>query len=410
MASPAHVTKALPETLPGDFGAWDDEASSSMQPVNSACPEPGPNRGVISKPVIRPAEPYVAVTPSGNLPGRALSNSAPDYADNAAFLNQGRSLRPASDRSRETVMRMQAAAPAIDEIHFSAPRPDRASAAATMTEVDEILLHALRASAMEIAEPAKKKWPIIVGASAALVVILAAAMIPAFYRGRVSSVKPVAPPLPTTTATRQPEDAAPTRSLATLTGPAPTQAATAASKAQISSDRAPASVQKNAGPSPAQAQMMDDQLHTPPRIRLKTALAEQAPLPPSGFAAADIDGSDDNNAMGAVFSSPKQPRVQAAPPQVVHVSAGAALGLLLQKTPPVYPRIARTARVSGTVVLAVTISKAGKIDNLRVVSGPAMLRASAIDALRTWRFKPYMLYNQPTAIETTISMNFSLTY
>jgi protein TonB len=153
--------------------------------------------------------------------------------------------------------------------------------------------------------------------------------------------------------------------------------------------------------------MMDDQLHRPTRLQMKAALAEQAPLP-GGFAAADIDGSDNSKAIGAVFGNPKQPTAQIASQQVINVPSDVALSLLVQKTQPVYPSIARQGQVSGTIVLAATISKTGNVENLRVVSGPVMLRMSAVNAVRTWRFKPYMLNNQPIAIETTINVHFCI--
>jgi protein TonB len=102
--------------------------------------------------------------------------------------------------------------------------------------------------------------------------------------------------------------------------------------------------------------------------------------------------------------------VGAASPKAVTVSSGVIFGLLIQKRPPVYPLIAKAARVSGTVVLAATISKTGTIKNLHVVSGPVMLQESAVDAVRTWRYKPYKLNNQPTEVETTINVTFSLQY
>jgi periplasmic protein TonB len=74
----------------------------------------------------------------------------------------------------------------------------------------------------------------------------------------------------------------------------------------------------------------------------------------------------------------------------------------------VYPPIAKTAGVSGTVVLEAVISKAGTIENLRIVSGPMMLRKAAEDAVRTWRYRPYKLNNEPTEVETTINVIFSL--
>jgi protein TonB len=82
--------------------------------------------------------------------------------------------------------------------------------------------------------------------------------------------------------------------------------------------------------------------------------------------------------------------------------------MLIQKTPPIYPPIARAARVSGTVELHATISKNGTIKDLHVVSGPAMLQQAAVDAVRNWRYKPYKLNNEPVEVETTIRLVFAL--
>jgi TonB family protein len=75
---------------------------------------------------------------------------------------------------------------------------------------------------------------------------------------------------------------------------------------------------------------------------------------------------------------------------------------------PTYPAMARKAKVSGTVVLRAVISKTGDVTNLQVLSGPDMLRTSAIDAVRTWQYKPFLLNGEPTAVETTININFNL--
>ena len=82
--------------------------------------------------------------------------------------------------------------------------------------------------------------------------------------------------------------------------------------------------------------------------------------------------------------------------------------MLIHKTQPVYPAIARSARVQGTVVLQAKISVTGKVTNLQVVSGPPMLRQGAIDAVKTWVYKPYTLNNQPTEVDTTVNVVFSL--
>jgi protein TonB len=260
---------------------------------------------------------------------------------------------------------------------------------------------------------ARKKWPIIAGASAAVVVIAAAATIPVLHRGEVPSAKSAAALAPAMSGDKQPEDAAPTPAHSTTV---PTSSATATSVGQgrISSEATPRRGSQERAP------IMEDQLHRPTRLKVKGNPAEQAP---GGFAAAEIHGLDNSNAIGAAFSSSKQPRVQSASQQtisaklprdqtasqqVITVPPALALGLLIEKRQPVYPLIAKAARVSGIVVLVATISKTGTVESLQVVSGPAMLRDSALNAVRSWRFKPYFVNNQPTAIQTTINLHFSV--
>ena len=83
-------------------------------------------------------------------------------------------------------------------------------------------------------------------------------------------------------------------------------------------------------------------------------------------------------------------------------------GNLIEKVVPQYPAIARAARIQGTVVMQATISKAGTIENLRVISGPAMLLQAAIQAVRAWRYKPYLLNGEPVEVETTVDVVFRL--
>jgi len=70
--------------------------------------------------------------------------------------------------------------------------------------------------------------------------------------------------------------------------------------------------------------------------------------------------------------------------------------------------IAKTMRVEGTVELAATISKSGTIENLRVMSGPVMLQQAAVDAVKTWRYRPYMLDGQPVEVETSVNVVFRM--
>jgi protein TonB len=81
---------------------------------------------------------------------------------------------------------------------------------------------------------------------------------------------------------------------------------------------------------------------------------------------------------------------------------------LLHKVQPSYPTLARQAHVQGTVELRAIISKAGTIENLVVVRGHPMLAPAAIDAVRQWRYRPYLLNNEPIEVETEITVNFVL--
>jgi protein TonB len=84
-------------------------------------------------------------------------------------------------------------------------------------------------------------------------------------------------------------------------------------------------------------------------------------------------------------------------------------GLLLQRVVPVYPPIPKALHREGIVVLQATISTTGRIENLQVVSGDPMLTQAANDAVRNWRYRPYLLNGQPVEVETTINVVFKLT-
>ena len=99
---------------------------------------------------------------------------------------------------------------------------------------------------------------------------------------------------------------------------------------------------------------------------------------------------------------------QAVPVATQHVSSGVMQGMLIYKVVPAYPAVAQAIRASGTVVLQATISRTGAIENLRVVEGPAMLRQAAVDAVRQWRYRPYMLNGHPVEVETTVDVQFRL--
>jgi periplasmic protein TonB len=101
---------------------------------------------------------------------------------------------------------------------------------------------------------------------------------------------------------------------------------------------------------------------------------------------------------------PPPPAAPAHPLKVSHW----AEGNIIYRVQPSYPPIARQARVQGSVELRAIISKTGAIENLVVVSGHPMLVKSAIEAVRQWRYRPYLLNNEPIEVETEITVNFVL--
>ena len=148
-------------------------------------------------------------------------------------------------------------------------------------------------------------------------------------------------------------------------------------------------------------------LTAPPTIP-RTPLAPSAPELP--FHAENLGG--ENGVPGGAGTGPfsAQPvnLIQPPAPATIHLPSKFVEGFLIYKNIPQYPIIAKTAHIEGTVVLQAMISKSGTIENLRVISGPQMLQQAAIDAVKTWRYRPYMLNQQPVEVETTVNVIFKL--
>jgi TonB family protein len=92
----------------------------------------------------------------------------------------------------------------------------------------------------------------------------------------------------------------------------------------------------------------------------------------------------------------------------VRVSEAVMQNLLLKKVDPVYPQVARQDQIQGTVILQVNISKSGDVENIQQISGQSLLAAAAIDAVKQWKYAPYKLNGSPVAVQTKVSINFTL--
>jgi TonB family protein len=112
------------------------------------------------------------------------------------------------------------------------------------------------------------------------------------------------------------------------------------------------------------------------------------------------------------YQWPVTPAVAANPkggtPKKLILASTVMAANLIKETPPEYPANAKAARIQGTVVLQATISKNGSVQNLKVLSGPQILRNAALEAVRSWRYKPYLLYDYPVDVETTVVVDFNL--
>jgi protein TonB len=142
----------------------------------------------------------------------------------------------------------------------------------------------------------------------------------------------------------------------------------------------------------------------PLKVKQKTVSAAQvAPTPPS----LDLPESNAANATVAKIVSADVPVVR-PPSGSLRISEGVTQGLLITKVAPVYPLGARQLRKQGAVELLATVSKTGAVTQVKVISGDAVLAHAAIDAVRQWKYRPFLLNDEPVQIETQITIKFKL--
>ena len=94
--------------------------------------------------------------------------------------------------------------------------------------------------------------------------------------------------------------------------------------------------------------------------------------------------------------------------QTVNISQGVSQGLLIKKSPPSYPASAMRLRIEGPVALLATVSKTGNISAVKIISGDPNLARAAVEAVKQWKYKPYLLNGAPVEIQTQVTVNFKL--
>src|SRR5580658_6171559 len=163
------------------------------------------------------------------------------------------------------------------------------------------------------------------------------------------------------------------------------------------------------------SEVVNGQLRAPTKIPDKVQMIKEDENPPDlgggvpGGVPGGIAGGSAGGVIGGILSSTAVAVPKAATPTRVRVSQGVSAGLLIRRVQPNYPQLAKQARIQGQVVLQAEISKDGTIQNLQLISGHPMLAPAAIEAVKQWRYKPYLLNGEPVAVETTVLVNFSLT-
>jgi len=147
---------------------------------------------------------------------------------------------------------------------------------------------------------------------------------------------------------------------------------------------------------------------------------EELPPPSSGGVVGGVPGGVPGGSaggmmgiIGGVPAAPPPPPVKEAPkaatPQRIRVGGNVQQANLIRKVQPVYPPLAKQARIQGVVHFTAIIGKDGTIQNLQLINGHPLLVEAARQAVSQWQYKPTLLNGEPVEVVTQIDVNFTLT-
>src|SRR5581483_5261931 len=158
------------------------------------------------------------------------------------------------------------------------------------------------------------------------------------------------------------------------------------------------------------------QLRTPTRIPRKIEMIREEEAPPPavtggviGGIPGGIPGGQLGGVIGGIISSSASstiPIPKIEPVKRIRISQGVTQGMVISKIEPAYPKLALAARITGAVVLKAVISREGTITEMQVVSGHPILVPAALEAVKQWRYRPYLLNGVPVEVETYITVTF----
>ena len=324
--------------------------------------------------------------PTSDLPARPLSTHS---ADAGAGVGQGTAVA----RARTPVPQASGTAAKVKAT------PSQASVPATISKLAE-----------QQPESSTLKWLAVV----LLVLALAALGYMGWTRLHPSSGAPVpkptnpAPSAPATPSSPTASAASPAQvvdAAASQPGPKSTkgQSTTAAQQAVSTSKSATndaVSVPPARAPAPQEVLLVSSR----PAAPSSPATPPAEPVPDAPAAVNAAYGSE-NQAISSLVNTSS---TNVPTPTLVNtrISQGVAQGLLIKRVQPVYPAQALSMHIQGAVELLATISKDGNVTNLKQLSGDAMLGRAAMDAVKQWKYRPYLLNGEPLEIQTEITVNF----
>ena len=398
------------------------------------------NRDLTWKPPARPAAPIAAraaqeparavipeapamkasedIAPAAMAPSAPVSSAPSSTTIPAVRPATGAAAAPAPAKQRLTanLSEMGApaspAAPAPASVQAAAPAPAKAAKTPLQkTETPDISHFAPKASSEE-----RSRLPVLIPV---ILLVVAAAAYFGYSSLHKSVPAPQAAPIQAPTQTQngaspapassasQPansprQDSAiiapdsvvnPSETVSTKTGAPASTRPPSSGKAAVISNVEPGIT--NSKPAPAPLVVKADS-----RLR-SSASANAAPVEAPPMPMSQSSSNALNSLTAAVSTLPK-------PVQSLPVSQGVSQGLLTHMVQPSYPPQARQMHVEGVVSLQATIGKDGSVRDVKVVSGPPMLARAAIDAVKQWRYKPYLLNGDPVEIQTAVSVNFRL--
>jgi periplasmic protein TonB len=155
----------------------------------------------------------------------------------------------------------------------------------------------------------------------------------------------------------------------------------------------------------------------PTVIPKKVEMIKEEELPPDvgavgvvGGVPGGIAGGQAGGVLGGIIggTGSNLPPPPKPTQQRIRVGGNVQSAKMIRQVQPIYPQIAKTAHVQGTVLLHAIIAKDGSVQELQYISGPPLLMKNAMDAVREWRYQPTLLNGEPVEVETTISVIFTL--